>query len=75
MLLYTIYDRVAMEAGPVFECKNDEVAVRNYHQVIQQNVVSPGDFILYRIGEFITDPINLMPESHPVAIPVGGKNG
>lgn len=34
MRLYTIFDRVAEECGPVYEAKNDAIAARNFKQVL-----------------------------------------
>lgn len=50
MKLYCIYDRVAQEAGPIFEAKNNGVALRMF-----SGVNLPGnadDFSLMCIGEF-----------------------
>lgn len=32
--LYVVYDRLAQESGPIFECKNHGVARRAYDQMI-----------------------------------------
>lgn len=50
--LYTIYDTVAVEAGPPFTAKNDKVAWRNYIQVISQAKAPMEELCLYRIGSF-----------------------
>lgn len=49
--LYSIYDRVAKESGPVFQSKNDDVAVRATCSLLS-DVDSIEDFILYRVGTF-----------------------
>lgn len=33
--IYTIFDKVAMESGPLFEAKNDGVAQRQYSQFME----------------------------------------
>jgi len=51
--LYTIYDRVAEEAGPLFPAVNDGIAIRNYRNVLEQvPEYQRGDYRLYYIGEF-----------------------
>lgn len=53
MNLYSIKDIIAEEFGPVFQAKNDQVAVRQVNNTFR--ATPPGDpesFQLYRIGEF-----------------------
>ena len=40
MNLYVIYDRVAQESGPVFEAKNDGIAVRQMRNLLSENPAS-----------------------------------
>lgn len=49
--LYVIYDRVAMEGGPVFAAKNDDVAIRSFHQLVSK-ADNPDDYCLYHVGEY-----------------------
>lgn len=49
--LYSIYDRVAKESGPVFQAKNDDVAVRATCSLLS-SVDLCEDYILYRVGTF-----------------------
>ena len=53
MFLYTIYDKSAEEAGPVFNAVNDSVAIR---QVVQMMTDIPphirGDYKLYCLGSW-----------------------
>ena len=49
--LYSIYDKVAMESGPVFQAKNDDVAVRATCSLLS-DVDKCDDFVLYRVGTF-----------------------
>lgn len=53
MRIYTIYDRVAEEAGPIFEAKHDAIAHRQFQQLIhQESVINQGDYALYCLGSF-----------------------
>jgi hypothetical protein len=51
--LYVVHDLVAQESGPVFEAKNDEVAMRKFRKMItdQNNVIQPSDYQLLSLGE------------------------
>lgn len=53
MYLYTLYDKVAEEAGPLFQAKNDQVAARQSLSILAQ-VSDPNDFDLLKVGEFAT---------------------
>lgn len=35
MILYTVYDRVAEQCGPVFEARNSGIAARNFRQLMR----------------------------------------
>lgn len=48
--LYTIFDRVAEESGPVFEAKNDAVALRKFRDFMKQNPIDPREFRLIALG-------------------------
>ena len=51
MNLYVIYDRVAQESGPVFEAKNDGIAVRQMRNVLSENPASkPLEYQLLKVG-------------------------
>lgn len=53
MGVYTIYDRVAEEAGPLFLAVNDAVALRSYRQLVQSaGVVAEEEYTLYKIGSY-----------------------
>lgn len=52
--LYCIYDKIAQESGPVFQAKNDDVAVRATCSLLS-DTVSIDDYILYRIAGFDSD--------------------
>lgn len=56
--LYVIYDTVAEEAGPVFDAKNDAVAVRACHQSLGQ-VSSVSEYQLICVGHICPDTCQL----------------
>lgn len=50
--MYTIYDKVAMEAGPIMVFNNDEQAIRAYPLAFKnQEHAKYYDFMLCHIGE------------------------
>lgn len=63
--IYTIYDKVACEAGPIFQAKNDAVALRCFISLMKDtpNVV-PSDYDVYCLGEFDTDTRSFVPEDN-----------
>lgn len=65
--LYTIRDIVAGEFGPVYESKNDEVAVRQYQMVINKTEFKD-DYTLYYIGDFDKETGILYPVGKPVDV-------
>lgn len=61
MGLYTVYDRVACQCGPLFESVNEAVAIRQYRNLLQS--VSPLDrdaYVLYRVGSFDRDKMQFV---------------
>lgn len=53
--LYSVYDSVAGEYGPIFQAKNDDVALRNVIQMFTDmhvSVASLDCFHLYHVGDF-----------------------
>ena len=51
MGLYTIFDRLAEQSGPVFEAANDAVANRQYKSLMDgANVGQPQEYQLFKIG-------------------------
>lgn len=61
--LYSVFDSVAKEYGPLFYCKNGEVAQRAFHELID-GTSSPSDYELSYLGTFDTeigtiDPVTL----------------
>lgn len=55
--LYSLYDAVAEEFGPLFSAKNDDVALRNVIQMftdMKVNIASVESYHLYYVGNFDT---------------------
>jgi hypothetical protein len=70
MKLYSIFDQLAREYGPVFESKNDEVALRSARQTFSR-IPPSSDFKLYSVGEFFTDSGTV--ESYPLPQLISGN--
>lgn len=58
MILYSIYDKVADEFGPIFEAKNDMVASRAYAGLVKPDMAH--DYELYAVGERVTGDISFV---------------
>lgn len=55
-VIYTVFDKVADEYGPLFEAKNNNVALRQFRQLIATVVVeNRDDYVLYSCGTFDHD--------------------
>jgi len=78
--LYTIYDKVAEETGPIFEAKSDAVASRSARNLLSE-VSSVDDFKLLRVGysdkttgvitcELV--PVEINPYDLQIFLPDGG---
>ena len=69
--IYTIYDSVAKECGPIYQAKNHDVAVRAFHSLMSEtsNVLST-DYDLYCLGEFDTEKCSFVPLDVPSEISV-----
>lgn len=58
--LYVVFDKVAEEAMPIFEGKNDGVAWRKFADVRDKTEgIRIEDFDLYRVGSFDTETMVL----------------
>lgn len=56
--LYTIYDTVACEAGPIFNARNDDVACRYVVDMLLRQYkgqLVEEDYKLYQLGSFDTE--------------------
>lgn len=57
--LYTIYDKVACEAGPIFQAKNLSVAIRYVNEMIKDNKINLTEYDLVRLGSFDSESMFL----------------
>ena len=78
--LYVIYDRVAEDAGPVFDCVNDGVAFRQFRALMQNVSAQDADaYQLIKLGS--VDPVSLkitpfdIPEDITPALPKQAELG
>lgn len=67
--LYSVYDKVAEQAGPIFQAVNDGVALRQFKNVLK-GVDAPDDFELRRIGRFNTYKCKIEAVEQPLIIDV-----
>lgn len=65
--MYVIYDRVAQEAGPIFEAKNDGVAYRSFAK-LREGQETPEDFSLLKLGMFDHDIVKLTIADEPIDV-------
>jgi len=61
--LYAILDRVAEEAGPLFQARNDGVALRMFNQMLEKEQVKIDDFRLYLVGYYDPESLEICPQS------------
>lgn len=57
--VYSILDKVAEEYGPLFEARNDSVAMRNYKKMIAEHDVEEDEFQLYYVCEIDKDDLKI----------------
>ncbi len=63
--IYTIYDKVSEECGPVFQSKNDVVAYRAFKNLISDTPsVNMDDYDLYCLGLLDTETRFFVPEEN-----------
>jgi len=71
MNLYVIFDKIAKESGPIFEAKNDGVALRNYRSLLEKEKINQNEYSLHLLGRyehstmsvFIHDQVEVINES------------
>lgn len=62
MNLYTIYDKLPAEGGPIFQAKNDAVAKRQFFALMsRESVLSISDYELICVGTFNTSTLEIEP--------------
>ena len=57
--IFTIYDKVAQEAGPIFQAKNLYVAMRYVKDMIKDNNINLTEYDLVRLGSFDSESMSL----------------
>lgn len=81
MNMYVVYDKLAQESGPVVECKNNAVAVRQFRLMIEKTG-RPEEYQLLYLGKINhdTQEMELLPIPEEVvtgvpamAVPGGQK--
>lgn len=72
LYIYSVYDSVSQAYGTPFLTQSDETAIRLFSvtagdpsSLVYQ---SPGDFSLYKIGDFHDDTAIITPENPPVLV-------
>lgn len=61
--IYTIYDKVSQECGPVFQAKNFGVAKRYVEDMVKNNPIKLDEYTLYQIGSYDTETGKLFSQS------------
>ena len=66
--LFTIYDKVAQEAGPIFQAKNLYVAMRYVKEMIKDNKIDLVEYDLVRLGSFDSESmfVTVLPKADAV---------
>lgn len=60
--IYTIYDILAKECGPIFQAKNDDVAVRAFYSLLSDTPnTMANEYEIYCLGEFDTEARSFVP--------------
>lgn len=69
--LYVIKDLIADESGPIFQAKSDEVAMRNFNNLIKDKSVNPDEYRLYCVGDYDNERLEGQFILEPIEITVG----
>lgn len=64
--LYSVYDTMAEEFGPVFMARNDQVAKRAVINMMVKSEASANEFQLYKVGVFNTTTGSVMADKKEV---------
>lgn len=57
--LYTIYDKISKECGPVFQAKNFGVAKRYVEDLVKNNSIKLDEYALYQLATFDSETFKL----------------
>lgn len=68
--IFTIYDKVAQEAGPLFQAKNLYVAMRCVKEMLKDSVINPTEYDLVRLGTFDSESMtfSILPKADAVEL-------
>ena len=58
--IYTIYEKVSKECGPVFQAKNFGVAKRYIEDMVKKDPIKLDEYSLYQIASFDTESCKLV---------------
>lgn len=72
--LYTVYDKLAEDAGSLFEAKNNAVALRLVKEMVLSKGVHPDEYKLLHVGYFNTETAEITPTNILEEIPIIQKN-
>lgn len=67
MGLYVINDKIADEDSPVFEAKNEAIALRQYRGLLSKESVFPEEYRLFQVGN-INKSTHVLTAMKPVEI-------
>lgn len=60
--MYTVFDTVANESGPIFEAKNHAVALRKFDAMLRtEGAYDPSEMKLYCLGTRETELMEMVP--------------
>lgn len=63
MKLFSVFDWKAREFGPIFEAKNEDVAIRQFKNMLSsERMLCPEDYSLYCFGEFDREKGEILPD-------------
>lgn len=71
MRVYVIYDKLAQQAGNIFEAINDAVAQRSFLGMCNQPNVDRNEYQLIHLGEFNKDTLKFTVVDNIDITPVG----
>jgi len=66
--MYTVYDKVAEEGGPLFQAKNDQVAVRVTNKIMESQKLKVVDYELLYMGVYDSETLVICPEDSGIPI-------
>ncbi len=64
--IYTVYDKVAEEAGPLFQAKNLLVAKRYVNEMVKGTKIDISEYELVRVGSFDSESSDLKIVPSPI---------